>query len=76
MTAYAKLKAYARACGNGSSFQCLVVCNDPYNRVWQARIQLWWLNLVPLVASGRTRGLACKHLGEIVEDYDATWKEP
>ncbi len=77
MTAHSKLQAYARACGNGSHFNCFLKHGSGRcDRIWEATILLWWLNLKPLVASGRTRELACYHLGQIVSDYDATWEEP
>ena len=70
MTYHAKLQAYAKACGNGSHFNCFLKHGqERSDRIWEATILLWWLNLKPLVATGRTRELACKRLWETICDY-------
>lgn len=71
MTAYAKLAAYVSRCNNGSQFTCFLMCgSDRSDRIWEATIRLWWLNLNPLKANGRTRTSACQRLVDtLAEDW-------
>lgn len=76
MTHYKTLKAYTESCGNGSSFFCKRVYEFEGVRIWQATARLWWAGGQPITASGRTREDACRHLGEIIRDWDSQWEVP
>ncbi len=70
MTYYQKCKRYARILSSKWRTPLDLRCVQDDPRLWYAEIRPWWLRDWYIIASGRTRESACKHLWQIlVEDY-------